>query len=424
MVTRALRIGLLASLAAGCTAGRAGRVGPEGGVQTFDAGRTERDGSAGRDGAAAGDGGAGTDGGPSVFPDGAVPPMFELICDDDYDQDDDGRTDCEDEDCDGLPCDAAGSLCGEGTCGGCRGEPTETACGDGADEDCDGLRDCADPDCDGVVCGPGDVVCSDRACPCESGFEERICGDGTDDDCDSLIDCEDPDCMGRECAPGGLVCRMSGACECPGAVELCQGVDDDCSGTADEGCPTGLSTCCQSSAGAHGGTSGTAWADPCPTGAALVGIAGRADARLTQIQPICAAMIFDFDETRPEHTFFVRRGAFIYRTPHGESGAASFEDVCPGDQVVVGVRGHAGARVDEVSLRCASLTIERSAGFDWGLRVSPVGTTTSRGSPGTESSAFVADCGPSSVVTSLEGRASTRVDRLAVTCRRLQLDLR
>jgi len=261
-------------------------------------------------------------------------------------------------------------------------------------------------------------------CPCPSGFEERICDDGTDDDCDTLIDCEDPDCMGRECGPLGNVCIAGGSCDCPGGGELCQGVDDDCSGTADEGCPSGLSTCCQTSAGSFGGTGGTAWADPCPTGAALIGIAGQAGARLEQIQPICAALIFDVDETRPEHTFFMRRGAPIYGSAHGADGAAEFEDICPGDQIVTAVRGHADTRVDQVSLQCATVTIQRGGGFDWQLRVTPGDVTPTRGSPSSMGSTFAADCGASAVVTSLEGRASTRVDRLSVSCRRLQLDLR
>lgn len=418
---------LLGSLAAaGCTAGSVGRVGPEGGMLTPPDGGppgTLRDGASPGDGSAGRDGAASEDAAMSL-PDGAIPPMFEITCDDDVDQDGDGLTDCEDDDCDGFECDAAGNLCAEGSCGGCRGEPSETACGDGVDDDCDELRDCADPDCEGMVCGLGDVVCSAGACPCPSGFEERICDDGTDDDCDTLIDCADPDCMGRECGPFGNVCVTGGSCECPGGVELCQGVDDDCSGTADEGCPIGLGSCCQSSAGSFGGTGGTAWVDPCPTGAALIGIAGRADARLEQIQPICAALIFDYDETRPEHTFFVRRGAPIYGARHGSSEPAEFEDVCPDDQVVTAVRGHADTRVDQVSLQCATLAIQRGGGFDWVLRVVDAGATPARGGVSADGSAFAADCGPDGVVTSLEGRASTRVDRLSVTCRRLQLDLR
>ena len=423
-----LRLAPLLLLMAACTPGRVGRLDPDGnplhppdgGLGRFDGRVAPSDGGDG--GVAGGDGAVGPDGGLSL-PDGAMPPLFELYCDDGVDQDADGVTDCDDDDCDGAICDASGSRCEVGTCGGCRGEPSETACGDGEDDDCDGMRDCADPDCAGVVCGPGDVVCAAGACPCASGFEERICGDGTDDDCDGVIDCDDPDCLGRTCAPLGLVCLPDATCDCPGGVELCQAVDDDCDGTVDEACPSGLDTCCASTAGSFGGGGGTAWVDACPTGAALIGIAGVAGTRLDQIQPICAAMIFEEDDTLPEHLFSVRRGAAIVGAAHGATGTPTFEDRCPDGQFAVAVSGHADTHVDQVRLSCASITIERAASFAWSLRVVPQGSTPARGSIGL-GTAFSADCTGGSVVTSLEGRASTRVDRLGVTCERVQLSLR
>jgi hypothetical protein len=55
----------------------------------------------------------------------------ENICDNHIDDDNDGKTDCDDPDCKPFA-----------VCGG-----TETQCNDGIDNDHDGLIDCADPDC-------------------------------------------------------------------------------------------------------------------------------------------------------------------------------------------------------------------------------------------------------------------------------------
>jgi hypothetical protein len=407
--------------ASGCTTGRVGHLDQEG-VDSggFDA--AARDGGV-ADADAIPD--AATDGG-VMLPDGARPPLFEVSCDDGIDQDGDGLPDCADiEDCTSAPCDTAGNFCSGGTCGGCRGEATETACGDGADEDCDGMLDCADPDCDGVVCGPGGVVCGGGVCPCTSGFEERSCGDGIDDDCDGMIDCADPSCMGRVCGGNGLVCIPStSACMCPGGMELCQGIDDDCSGTADEGCPGSLGSCCAAPGGTFGGPGGTAWVDACPTGAALIGVAGRAPSRLDQLQPICAALVFEETMMFPESTFRVRTGAAIYGSPHGATGTADFEDRCPMDQVVVGLAGHSDDFVDQISLQCASISIARGGGFSWSLRVTRTSVTPSRGGTTVTGAPFDVDCSADSVVSGLNGRAGTRLNQLSFDCRRLQLNLR
>lgn len=59
----------------------------------------------------------------------------------------------------------------------------ERACSDGVDNDEDGLTDCADDDCD------ADAVCENG----EQG-EPEICDDGVDNDLDGQADCDDSDC--------------------------------------------------------------------------------------------------------------------------------------------------------------------------------------------------------------------------------------
>ncbi|MBX3272096.1 MAG: hypothetical protein KF729_17655 [Sandaracinaceae bacterium] len=420
----ALALGLLAA-GCQCSPGRVGARPLDGGGMDaaggFDAGSD--DGAIGPDGASdgatpIGDGGR----------DAGRPPLFETRCDDGIDDDDDGRTDCEDEDCEGAACDVAGGRCRFAACDGCRGAPTETMCGDGVDDDCDGLRDCADPDCDGIECGPDGIVCASSACPCGDGFSEWSCHDGADNDCDGLVDCADPDCDRARCSATGEIC-MSGSCACPSGMELCQGIDDDCDGLIDDGCPRTIAQGPPSTSSPVGGDVGTAWADPCPMGTALIGVAGAASARVDRLQPLCAVVRFVVDErlsfANPEHRFFVETGAPIVGSVHGGAGGTAFEDRCPEHQFVVAVEGHADlGGLDRIALRCASFSIARDDGFTWRLRSSPGGSTPSRGGAGTGELPFAHECGANAVVTGLEGRASTHVTSLATSCRALSLELR
>jgi hypothetical protein len=154
------------------------------------------------------------------------------ICDDDVDNDQDGNTDCEDDDC-----------ASEGSC-----LPTDEICDDGDDNDGDGNIDCADDDCMG-----------DPACP-------EICDDGDDNDDDGDIDCDDDDCLGNPVCPevcdddvdndgdGDIDCADDDCVGLPICPEICDnGVDDDGNGEIDcydPNCP-GDAICVEECANDH-----------------------------------------------------------------------------------------------------------------------------------------------------------------------------
>ena len=192
-----------------------------------------------------------------------------------------------DDDCDGRTDEGV-----RNTCGGCGPVPAERC--NNVDDDCDGRVDeqvqnacggCAavreevcngaDDDCDGRVDNlPGDDAPLARPCSrdlgaCRAGVEACVAAawqpcdgvlphdercNGDDDDCDGVTDE-----LSRPCGPAVDIgdvgqCRIgaqacvegdwSGACDGVGpTVEICDGLDNDCDGEADEGLFNACGTC-------------------------------------------------------------------------------------------------------------------------------------------------------------------------------------
>jgi hypothetical protein len=210
----------------------------------------------------------------------------------------------QDDDCDGdIDEDfAVGDACAAGI-GACLGRGETVCTADGRDVICDavagqpGVEVCndADDDCDGAIdedfpvgtvcalgqgaCGAVGALACDPAggvtCAAEPGSPNVETCNGIDDDCDGDID-EDFH-LGERCASGVGVCEAAGAWVCgadgqaacdavPGAGgdETCNGLDDNCDGTPDEGfgvgnvCSVGVGACARPSqldCNANGGVS-------------------------------------------------------------------------------------------------------------------------------------------------------------------------
>ncbi|MFZ4738375.1 MAG: MopE-related protein [Bradymonadia bacterium] len=169
-----------------------------------------------------------------------------------------------------LECGMDGSV----VCSATAGAPVAETC-NGIDDDCDGMADNGVVDCcragSQTSCGVTRGICLAGTSPCivEAGEtfgrpDPNVCVDGSgsqvvlptteaercngqDDDCDGNIDEGFRAAMPCEIAMGG--CRSSGMevctpdgngtmCQAPpvqGFVEVCNGLDDDCDGTADNG---------------------------------------------------------------------------------------------------------------------------------------------------------------------------------------------
>jgi hypothetical protein len=175
------------------------------------------------------------------------------ICNNGKDDDDNGKTDCEDKAAclPGVSCanlakgDPPGLVCGSaGMCDQClppdgaEAQSKESTCSDSADNDCDGKTDCEDSDCAGGRCitsNGGVGTCTGTTCQCvDSGAE--VCDDGLDNDCNGLTDCEDTVCNGRGCRTesNSVGTCQQGVCVCVESAEVCSdGADNDCDGLTD-----------------------------------------------------------------------------------------------------------------------------------------------------------------------------------------------
>ncbi|MCC7536924.1 MAG: PD40 domain-containing protein [Deltaproteobacteria bacterium] len=137
-------------------------------------------------------------------------------------------------------------------------------CENAVDDDCDG--DINEGCCDtGAMCmtacgSTGQLTLDGMECPCLPPAE--ACND-RDDDCDGDVD-EGFDCRAAETRPCMSACGTMGMqrCEdcawtdCTPPEETCNGADDDCDATADEdfACVAGMTSTCMTSCGSTGTT--------------------------------------------------------------------------------------------------------------------------------------------------------------------------
>ena len=165
-----------------------------------------------------------------------------------------------------IICDGGGNA----ICDAVPGSPSNEVC-DGLDNNCDGTADDGNPGSGAAcssglpgICGPGLTDCQGGALACvaiiQPGTQTETC-DGSDEDCDGTSDNGNPG-GGVSCSSGlpgicdaGTTNCQNGAVECvanvqPGTqTETCDGSDEDCDGTVDDGfnlgqvCTVGVGEC-------------------------------------------------------------------------------------------------------------------------------------------------------------------------------------
>ncbi len=184
-----------------------------------------------------------------------------------------------DDDCDGIVDNGnpgGGAACSTGQPGVCAAgttacsggaivcnrnrQPSSEVC-NGLDDDCDGVVDNGNP-AGGVACNTGQLgVCAAGTTACSGGAvvcnrntapSSEVCN-GLDDDCDGQVDEGNPG-GGAACNTGQLGQCAAGTTACSGgaiicnrnvapSAEVCDGRDNNCNGTVDEGNPGGGQAC-------------------------------------------------------------------------------------------------------------------------------------------------------------------------------------
>jgi hypothetical protein len=189
-----------------------------------------------------------------------------------------------------------------GACEGDVGPDTELCDGAGLDEDCDGSADeegCLCPEGVSRPCGTSDVgecrlgaeTCVRGAfAECEGAVEpiDELCN-GLDDDCDGSID----EGVSRECATacgrGVESCEgaaFTGICTAPApGPETCNGLDDDCDGSVDESLSRACSSVCGGGTETCVGGAFTGCTAPSPTTEVCNGRDDDCDGRVDESDP-------------------------------------------------------------------------------------------------------------------------------------------
>lgn len=200
----------------------------------------------------------------------------------------------------------------------------------------------------------------------------------------------------------------------PDGVEICDGIDNDCDNTIDEGCPEDVSLTNFRDGPSFGGSGGSLFRTECPVGMVLVGITGREASKVDRIQGICEDLAVVEDTNFTPYEYLANStGASLTLPAQGGTGGVSTSALCPPGDIVIGIYGREGSELDNLTIRCGRVEIADDGSGFMVQRVQTVDRIFGGGSGG---NAFSYNCPGASIVTGLFGRDGSRIDSLGVEC--------
>jgi hypothetical protein len=154
--------------------------------------------------------------------------------------------------------------------------------------------------------------------------------------------------------------------------------------------------------------------DACPADQAIIGFRGSvADVGVflvTSIQAFCGTLVLPAGATEVS----VVPGAAL--PERGTPSVATWSQMCPRDQMIMGFWGRSGRGLDQVGFDCAGVRISRSLSNDYVLAVD---TTISELSPpngGDGGMPFRTSCMPGQIARTANINAADWIDAFGLTC--------
>ncbi|XXF77246.1 hypothetical protein P2318_29960 [Myxococcaceae bacterium GXIMD 01537] len=164
-------------------------------------------------------------------------------------------------------------------------------------------------------------------------------------------------------------------------------------------CNYALDTATTTTLTARGGTGGTASTLSCPAGKVAVGLISRAATYVDAVGLLCGTLNAN--------------GTFSSITSHGPTGGGGgtyYAEYCPSGQALVGISGRGASWLDQIGGHCANVV-------SWGPSSYVNTSLLSHGGSG--GTLFSDTCPAGQVITSLNLRAATLVDRVQGKCTRV-----